>query len=89
MGPQIGSLGRWTEKSIANMDQTPMSFSLCDGETYADTGDRTVWVRGGQSGWEKRQCTVQLTIFADGVPRVKPLVIFRGLGKISRKIFLF
>ena len=32
---------------------------------------------------------VQLTIFADGVPRVKPLVIFRGLGKISRKIFLF
>lgn len=30
---------------------------------------------------EKRQCTVQLTIFADGVPRVKPLLIFRGQGK--------
>ena len=30
---------------------------------------------------EKRQCTVQLTLFADGEPRVKPLVIFRGKGK--------
>jgi len=30
---------------------------------------------------DKRQCTVQLTLFADGIPRVKPLVIFRGTGK--------
>ena len=34
----------------------------------------------GSSGLDKRQCTVQLTIFADGVPRVRPLVIFRGKG---------
>ena len=29
---------------------------------------------------QKRQCTVQLTIFADGEPRVKPLIIFKGKG---------
>ena len=40
-----------------------------------------MWVHGGASGLDKRQCTVQLTLFADGEPRVKPLLIFRGKGK--------
>ena len=62
------------------MDQTPLPFSFANGATYADTGAQTVWVRGGASGMEKGQCTVQLTIFADGVPRLKPLLIFRGKG---------
>ena len=51
------------------------------GPTYDTTNSPTVWVRGGVSGMDKRQCTVQLTIFADGQPRVKPLLIFRGKGK--------
>ncbi len=52
------------------MDQTTLPFSLSQGATYADTyGDKTVWA----SGLDKRQCTAQLTIFADGKPRVKPL----------------
>ena len=38
-------------------------------------------VRGGASGLDKCQCIVQLTIFADGRARVKPLIIFRGKGK--------
>ena len=38
-------------------------------------------VRGGESGLNKRQCTVQLTLFADGEPRVEPLIIFHGKGK--------
>ena len=59
----------------------PLPFCFTDGQTYADTGDKTVWVRGGASGLDKRQCTVQLTVFADGEPRVRPLLIFRGLGK--------
>ena len=63
------------------MDQTPLPFTFSDGETYADKGDRSVWVRGGASGLAKQQCTVQLTIFADGETRVKPLVLFRGKGK--------
>ena len=32
-------------------------------------------------GHDKRQCTVQLTIFADGEPRIKPLLIFKGTGQ--------
>ena len=63
------------------MDQTPLPFSFCDGETYTDTGEQSVWVRGSGSGLDKRQCTVQLTLFADGEQRVKPLLIFRGKGK--------
>ena len=62
------------------MNQTPLPFSFASGEIYAETGLRTVWVQGGASGMEKRQCTVQLTIFADGEPRVKPLLIFKGTG---------
>src|SRR5437660_671343 len=33
-----------------------------------------------QSGWDKRQAIVQLTVFADAVPRVLLLVFFRGKG---------
>ena len=80
-GQASGPLGQWTERNIANMDQTPLPFTFSDGETYADTGEKSVWVRGGASGLEKRQCTAQLTTFADGVPRVKPLLIFRGKGE--------
>ena len=47
---------------------------------HEDKGSKTVWVQGGISSLNKRQCTVQLTVFADGVPCVKPLVIFRGTG---------
>ena len=74
-------VGRFTLQQIANVDQTPLPFSFTSGGTYADTGDKTVWVRGGASGLDKRQCTVQITLFADGEPRVKPLLIFRGKGK--------
>ena len=80
-GEQVGPLGQWALHQIANMDQTPLPFSFRDGETYTDTGEQSVWVRGGGSGLDKRHCTVQLTLFADGERRVKPLVIFRGKGK--------
>ena len=67
-------------------DQTPLPFVLDDGKTYANKGSSEVWCISGSFGLDKRQCTVQLTIFADGVPRVRPLVIFRGKGlRITRK----
>ena len=80
-GDQVGPLGQRTQRTIANMDQTPLPFTFSDGPMYADTGERSVWVHGGASGLEKRQCTAQVTIFADGEPRVKPLLIFRETGK--------
>ena len=64
------------------MGQTPLPFDLNSGKTYADIGYKTVWCRlVGGSGLDKRQATVQLTIFGDGMPRTKPLVIFRGTGQ--------
>ena len=80
-GDFVGPLGKFELSQIANVDQTPLPFTFTDGTTYDDTGASTVWVRGGASGLDKRQCTVQLTIFADGEPRVKPMLIFRGKGK--------
>ena len=65
-------------KDIANMDQAPLLFVMDDGKTYADKGSSEVWCATHGSGLHKRQCSVQLTISADGKPRVKPLVIFRG-----------
>ena len=66
---------------LANVDQTPLPFAFTSGPTYETTNSPSVWVRGASSGLDKRQCTVQLTIFADGKPRIKPLLIFRGKGK--------
>ena len=72
--------GTFSLADIANMDQTPLPFVMDDGKTYNQTGSKEIWCASGSSGLEKRQCTVQLTIFADGVSRVRPLVIFRGKG---------
>ena len=45
--------------------------------TYKETGAEKFWIASGKSGLEKRQCTVQLTIFADGSA---PLLVFHGKG---------
>ena len=78
-GHQLDALGRLRLNCIANFDETPLPFTFTNGLTYESKGASTVWVQGGSSGLDKRQCTVQLTIFADGIPRIKPLVIFRGI----------
>ena len=73
-------------KDIANMDQTPLPSLLDDRKTYVDKGSSEVWCVPGTSGLDMWQCSMLLTIFADGVPRVYPLVIFRVKGlRITRK----
>ena len=64
------------------MDQTRLSFEFLDSQTYNQIGEKTIWVQSSKSGWDKRQGTIQLTVFADGVPRVKPLISFwvQGTG---------
>ena len=57
-GESVGQLGRFKLSQIANIDQTPLPFTFTDGTTYDDTGASIVWVRGGSSGLDKRQCTV-------------------------------
>ena len=63
-----------------------LPFVLDDGKTFDKKGVKEVWAQSGQSDLNKRQATVQLTVFADGVDRVRPTVIFRGKGlRISAK----
>jgi hypothetical protein len=72
------AVGRFLLSNIINMDQTPLPWEYLEGKTYEFKGKRTVWVKSKKSGWGKRQATIQLTVFADGVSRVLPLLIFRG-----------
>ena len=78
--PTIGTpiLGVFRLSDIANVDQTPCSFEFLDRKTYNIQGKKNIWVKSTSSGLDKRQMTIQLTIFADGIPRVKPIVVFRG-----------
>jgi len=64
-GEQISELGRFTSSSVANVE---LPFTSTDGPTYEAKGAKSVCVQGGTSGLDKRQCTVQLTLFADGIP---------------------
>ena len=73
-------IGRYQLSNISNMDQTPLAFEYLEGRTYNTIGEKTIWAQSSQSGWDKRQGTIQLTVFADGIPRVKPVIFFRGQG---------
>ena len=83
---RVHKRGAYQTKDIANMDQTPLQSVLDDRKTYAAKGSSEVWCVPGSSGLDMRQCSVQLTIFADGVPCVRSLVIFRAKGlRITHK----
>ena len=60
------------------MDQLPLLFEFLKGCTYTRKGDRTVRLKEGKSGHDKRQCTLQIAVFADRVLRCKPLLMFKG-----------
>ena len=69
--------GTFSLTDIPNMDQTPLPFVMDNDITCNQTESKEIWCASGSSELEKWQWTVQLTIFADGVSRVRPLVIFR------------
>ncbi|KAJ3454068.1 hypothetical protein MRS44_018700 [Fusarium solani] len=69
---------RFEKKFTLNVDETPIPFEYLDGHTYELRGARTVDGHSDRSGWGKRQATLVLYIFADGVTRLKPKIIFHG-----------
>ena len=77
---QAAVVGCYWLRNVCNMDQTPIPYEYLEGRTYNKTGEKTTWLQGSQSGWDKRQGTIQLTAFADGEPYVKLLIFFRGMG---------
>ena len=62
-------------RRITNMDQAPLPFEYLCGKTYVCKGDMIVWAKSIRSGWDKRQATLVLTVFADGIPYVKPDIL--------------
>jgi hypothetical protein len=82
-------VGRFLPCHICNMDQTPMAYEFSStGRTYNTKGEKTIFLRTGRSGDDKRKLTVQLTIFACGHRHADPLLIFKGaegLGQRRRK----
>jgi len=83
LGDYSYDIGRYALSHIVNMDQTPLPFEYLSGKTYALKGDKTIWAKSLRSGWDKRQATLVLTVFADGIGRVKPLIIFKGTDKLQ------
>jgi len=75
----VYAVGRYLTSNIINMDQTPLPWEYLEGKTYKIKGNKTIWVKSQKSGWEKWQATMEFTIFADGVARIIPLLIFRGI----------
>ena len=86
-GEDVPLVGRFKLSEIANMDQTPIAFEFLSGKTYDFKGAKTVWIKEARSGWDRRQATLQLCVFADGKLRSRPLLIFHGaeLGDSRRR----
>jgi len=80
-GPDVPVIGRIKLSEICNMDQSPLPFEFLKGRTYAKKGEKTIRLKGGKSGHDKRMCTLQIAVFTDGVPRCKPLLMFKGRPK--------
>ena len=78
---RVRRCGKFELSDITNMAQTPLPFVLDDAKTYNEKGEKEIRCATAASGLDKRQCTVQLTIFADAKPRVRPTIIIRGQGK--------
>jgi DDE superfamily endonuclease len=63
---------------VLNFDETPIPFEYLDGRTYSVKGSHTVAGKSDRGGWSKRQATLILYIFADGLHRIPPKIIFHG-----------
>ena len=56
----------FTLKNLGNMDQTKWSFVINDSRTYKKTSVDEMCIAKGYSALKQHNCTIQLTIFADG-----------------------
>lgn len=79
------AIGRYDLSNICNLDETPLPFEYLCGRTYNTIGAKTIWVKETKSGWNKRKASLVLCVFADGVNRIPPLILFHGEGKVYEK----
>lgn len=72
--------GLWGS-GLPSLAKSLMWTTLTEGTTYVDTGNKSVWVHGEASGLDKRQCTMQLTVFANGESKDEANADFQGYRK--------
>ena len=79
--------GRWLPEDRLSIDQVPCNLREGDGRTYADTGEKRVWLAGSKADCGKRFCTLQVAArCANGDPtkprhgQPKLTIVFRGQG---------
>ena len=60
---RLRNTGIFKASDLTNMDQRPLPFALDKGRTYDQKGVNEVWTQSSQSGLDKRQATVQLTLY--------------------------
>lgn len=64
----------------------PLAFEpTTTGGTYAKKGEHTVFLRSGPSGWGKRNCTLMIAVSADGLPHIKPAIMYGGAESIGKR----
>lgn len=79
------AIGRYDSSNICNLDETPLPFEYLSGRTYHSIGAKTIWVKVTRGGWDKRQASLVLCVFADGVNRIPPMILFHGEGTVYAK----
>ncbi|RPB29326.1 hypothetical protein L211DRAFT_872096 [Terfezia boudieri ATCC MYA-4762] len=62
----VTDIGCYSLSNILNLDETPIPFEYLDGRTLDFIGNKSISVKTQQSGWDKRQATLILYLFADG-----------------------
>jgi hypothetical protein len=78
-GPNVPTtVGRFKLSKIANMDQTPIVFDFLFSRTYDFKGSKTVRIKEQRSGWNCRQATLQVCVYADSIQCCHPLLIFHS-----------
>lgn len=60
-------------------------FEFLDGYTYPIKSVNVVQIKATKSDWEKKQATLMVIIFEDGIARVAPSLIFKGVSHSERK----
>ena len=69
----VTDIGRYSLSNILNLAEVPIPFEYLDGRTLDFIRNKSI-----SNGWDKRQATLILYLFADGVSRIKPKLIFHG-----------
>lgn len=78
---------RFPPSNIINLDETPIPFEFNSGYTYDTKGSKSVQTKSDRSGWDKRQATLIVYIWADGIQRIKPKLIFHGVNGPTNRIY--